>query len=58
MKNIWGEKVYETEEHTDDPWFVPPKERRTKDQPGASDDNALEGGDDLDGWTPEDGPPE
>lgn len=55
VKNIWGDKVKEL---NDDPWYVPPQDRLKDDDPEAVDANALEGGDDLDGWTPEDGPPE
>lgn len=55
VKNAWGERV---KEDKTDPWYVPPQERLKKDDSRAEDANALKGGDDLDGWTPEDGAPE
>lgn len=49
VKNVWGEKVKEVKT---DPWFVSKWKRLSVDMPEAPDANALEGGDDLDGWTP------
>ena len=54
VKNAWGKKVPELK---NDPWYVPPEDRLKEDDPEDFSTNALEGGDDLDGWTPEDGPP-
>ena len=48
--NAFGEEI--TDERTTDIWYVKPEDRQDDDSgPGS---NALEGGDDLDGWTPED----
>lgn len=54
--NVWGDPVADA--FDDDPWTVPEEERRDVDDPTDPTVNALEGGNDLDDWTPEDGPPE
>lgn len=49
--NVWGDVV---PEDSDDDWYVAPEDRLEEDDPKAPDANALDGGDDLDGWTPGD----
>lgn len=55
IRNAWGVEVEETK---DDPWYTEKEARLEKDDPTATDANAMYGGNDLDGWTPEDGAPE
>lgn len=49
VKNAWGERVKEVK---GDPWYTPKRDRLPEDDPQAPDANALDGGDDLDGWDP------
>jgi hypothetical protein len=57
LRNAWGDPI--APEDPDDPWWVPPAERKLSDEGPESDAlgpdaDGMDTGDDLDGWKPGD----